>query len=288
MEVGPALIAAGLSPVSPGPGQNSPVANVAMGAPNAAFGTPGYAIPGAWDGKAGLKGDGWGYGWKAGFTWQPSTEFKVGVAYHAAMTMNLKGDATFEYPSTMPPSDLAALQGAGLRNGQGQADLNLPSMASVGFDWTVSPTFSLQGEVARTGWSTFKELRVKFDTGAPDNVTDESWHNTTFASLGGTWKLNQDWSLRAGVGFDQGAVDDAHRTPRIPDNDRKWVALGFSYAFSKKLVLDAGYSHLFIPDGKVELQAGTTAADPNLVRGDLNGSIKADINIAGVAIRYSF
>ena len=288
LKVGPALAAAGLSTVSPGPGQNSPVAAIAMGAPNATFGTPGYATPGAWDGQAGLKGSGWGYGWKAGVIFQPNQDLRIGLAYSAAMTMTLKGDASFSYPAAMPPTDLAALTGAGLRNGQGQADLALPATASLGFDWKASPTFALQGEVARTTWSRFKELRVKFDTGLADSVTDEGWNDTTFVSLGGTWKLNQDWVFRAGLGFDKSAVDDAHRTPRIPDNDRKWVSFGASYTISKKVSVDVGYSRLLIGDGKVMLTSGTTAADPNLTRGNLDGTIKAAINILGASLRYSF
>ena len=284
LKVGSGLAAAGLSPVSPGPGQNSPVATIAMGAPNATFGTPGYAIPGAWDGKAGLKGGGWGYGWKAGFTWQLSPDFRLGGAYSAAMTMNLKGDATFEFPSAIPATDLAALNGAGLRNGKGQADLALPATASLGFDYKVSPTFSLQGEVAQSTWSRFKELRVKFDTGLADSVTDESWKNTWFYSVGGTWKVNQDWAVRGGLAYDQSAVDEAHRTPRIPDNDRKWLSLGVSYNLSKKTAIDVGYTHLFISDSKIKL----SSAGDNLTRGSLNATIKATIDILGVSLRYSF
>ncbi|WP_243315581.1 OmpP1/FadL family transporter [Geothrix paludis] len=284
LKVGSGLAAAGMSPVAPSPTQNSPVATVAMGAPNATFGTPGYAIPGAWDGKAGLKGNGWDYGWKAGFTWQPTKDFRLGAAYSAAVTMTLKGDATFEYPASMPSTDLAALQGAGLRNGKGQADLALPATASLGFDWQVDPAFSFQGEVARSTWSRFKELRVKFDTGLADSVTDESWRDTWFYSLGGTWKMDSTWTFRAGVGFDQGAVDDNHRTPRIPDNDRKWLSVGLSYAFSKKMSMDVGYTHLFISDAKINL----TSAGDNLTRGSLNATMKASIEILGAQLRYSF
>ncbi len=288
LKVGGGLAAAGLSTVSPGPGQNSPVATVAMGAPNATFGTPGFAIPGAWDGTAGLKGDGWGYGYKVGAIFQPSSNFRLGLAYAGAMTMTLKGDATFQFPATMPATDLGALNLAGLRNGGGSAELNLPATASLGFDYKVSPSFSLQGEVARSTWSKFKELRVKFDTGAPDSITDESWNDTTFASLGATWKASNLWTVRAGLAVDQSAVDDAHRTPRIPDNDRKWVSFGVSYQYSRKMAVDIGYSHLFIGDGKVMLSAGTTPTDISVTRGNLNGSIKADINILGAQLRYSF
>jgi long-chain fatty acid transport protein len=284
LKVGPALAAAGVSPVAPGAGQNSPVAVLAMGAPNATLGTPGYAIPGAWDGTAGLKGGGWGTGYKFGMVWEPSQEFRLGVAYSAAMTMTLKGTASFQYPTAMPATDYAALTAAGLTNGAGQADLALPSTTSMGFTWKATPTFTLQGEVARTNWSTFSELRVKFASGAPDSVTNESWQNSNFMSLGGTWKLSDKWSVRAGVAFDQSAVDDAHRTPRIPDNDRRWISAGASYTVSKHTTIDLGYSLLMVPDGKVQL----TAANDNITRGNLSGTMAASINIYGVSVRHSF
>jgi long-chain fatty acid transport protein len=206
--------------------------------------------------------------------------------------MTLKGDATFSYPANMPATDLAALTGGGLKNGRGEADLFLPSTLSLGFDWQATPSFSLQGEAARTTWSRFKELRVKFpDNTAPqttESLTEENWRDTTFLSLGGTWKVNQAWMFRAGVAFDKGAVEDAYRTPRIPDNDRKWVSIGTSYAFSKNVAIDIGFSHLVITDGKVALRAGTAATDPNITRGNLDGTIKAAINILGASLRYSF
>ncbi len=288
LEVGGALAAAGVPTTPLGPGQNSAVANIAMGAPNATFGTPGYAIPGAWDGKAGLKGDGWGYGFKVGATFNPTSDLRIGLAYQSAMSMTLKGNATFEFPAAMPSTDLAALNSAGLRNGKGQADLDLPATASVGFTWKAGPVFTLGGEVARTTWSRFKTLVVKFDTGAPDNITNEDWHDTTFVSVGGTWRLDPVWTLRAGAAYDQGAVDTYRATPRIPDNNRTWASLGLSYAWSRNASVDVGYTHLFIPKGRVELSAGTSPSDPNAVRGSLYGDIKATIDIFGVQMHYRF
>ena len=255
-----------------------------MGAPSAALGTPGYAIPGAWDGTAGLKGGCWAYGYKLGLTYEPSKNFRMGLAFNASMSMTLTGDAEFAYPSAIPATDLGALQAAGLKNGSGQAELNLPATTSLGFDWKVSPTVSLQGELARTNWSTFKELRVHFASGAPDSVTDESWKDSTFSSLGLTWKKSDALTLRAGLALDTSAVDDNHRTPRIPDNDRKWVSLGASYKLTKKMTVDIGYSRLFISDGKTQL----TAANDNITRGSLNGTIVANIHLMGAALRYTF
>jgi long-chain fatty acid transport protein len=288
LKVGSGLAAAGLSPVSPGPGQNSPVAVVAMGAPNATFGTPGYAIPGAWDGKAGLSGGGWGYGYKLGMTYEHGDSFRLGLGHQSGMVMTLKGDATFEFPSALPATDLAALNAGGLRNGKGQAEMKLPSTTSLGLDWKLTPTFSLQGEFAYTTWSTFQELRVKFTDNTPpqttESITAENWNDTSFIALGATWKTSQRMTLRAGLAYDKSAVADAYRTPRIPDNDRKWVSFGGSYVYSRKMTLDFSYTRIFVGDGKVML----TAAGDNITRGSLNGTIQAAINILGAGMRYTF
>lgn len=258
------------------------------------FGAAIGGVPGGYDGKAGLKGDGWGYGFKAGLIWEPTPALRIGLAHQGAMDMTLKGDATFEFPSALPAAGLAGLKAKGYTNGKGSAELNLPATSSLGVNYIVSDTFSLQGEAAQSTWSRFKELRVKFDTGtattptAGDSVTDENWKDTWYYALGGTWKLNQAWAVRAGVAFDQGAVDDTHRTPRIPDNDRKWISLGATYTHSKKISMDFGFTRIFIADGKVNLSAGTSPTDNNATRGSLNGTIKAAIMIFAGQLRYNF
>jgi long-chain fatty acid transport protein len=128
----------------------------------------------------------------------------------------------------------------------------------------------------------------KLDTGAPDSITDESWKDTTFVSLGATWKLDPQWAFRCGLAMDSSAVDAAHRTPRIPDNDRKWVSLGVTYMASRKMSVDVGYTRIFVSDGAVQLTASAALTDPNLTRGNLNGTIQAAINILGAQVRYTF
>ncbi len=275
LAAGAQFAAAGLSTTIPPGGQNSAAASAAM-----AIG----GVPGGYDGKAGLKGDGWGYGFKVGLIWEPTQAFKIGLAHQSAMTMTLKGDASFEIPASLPATGAASLAAKGLKNGGGSAELNLPGTTSLGLNYNVSDTFSLQGEAALSTWSRFAELRVKFDTGAPDSITAENWQDTWFYSLGGTWKMNQAWTLRAGLAFDQSAADDNHRTPRIPDNDRKWVSFGASYTHSKAISMDFGYTHIFVEDGKVNL----SSAGDNITRGSLTGTIKAAINILAAQVRYSF
>jgi long-chain fatty acid transport protein len=260
------------------------------------FGLIGFpaTIPGTIDGTAKLTGNTWGYGYKAGVTYQPTDDLRLGLAYHGAMNMTLKGDIAFQYPGTLSAPAVAGFQAEGFRNGGGQAELNLPADTSFGFDYKVSSAFSFQGEACLTTWSRFKELNVQLtsNTAPPDVITnvitEEHWRDTWFFSLGGVWKVDPAWTLRAGLAHDQGAVTDGFRTPRIPDGDRTWVSLGGSYAFSKSLTVDVGYSHLFVKDSQVNLTTSASQTDPNFTRGNLTGSYKLNANVLAVGARFSF
>jgi long-chain fatty acid transport protein len=173
-------------------------------------------------------------------------------------------------------------------NGPGNATLNLPATASAGFLYDVSKTFSLQGEAAWTGWSVFKDLTVTFPSGQPADVTDESWKDTWFVSLGGICKPSKDWSFKVGLAYDRSPVDTAHRTPRIPDADRTWVTLGASWYVSNSTTLDFAAAKLFAPTVNLGLQSGTTPTAPNFYRGNLTGTYNVGATILAASARFRF
>lgn len=258
------------------------------------FGLIGFpnTIPGTLDGTAKLTGNTWAYGYKAGVTYQPTDDLRMGLAYHAAMNMTLKGDIAFQYPGNLSAAGVAGFQAEGFKNGGGRAELDLPADTSFGFDYKVSSTFSFQGEACLTTWSRFKQLNVELTSNAglpvTNVVTNENWRDTWFFSLGGTWKVNQDWILRTGVAHDQGAVTDGYRTPRIPDGDRTWVSVGASYAYSKSVSVDVGFTHLFVKDSQLNLTTTADQTDPNFTRGNLTGDYKLSANVLAVGLRFSF
>ena len=57
----------------------------------------------------------------------------------------------------------------------------------------------------------------------------EDWDDVWFFALGATWKPNAQWTVRAGAAFDQSPIPDSTRSPRIPGEDRTWIALGAKY-----------------------------------------------------------
>jgi len=109
--------------------------------------------------------------------------------------------------------------------------------------------------------------------------------------LGVNYQLNNDWKLRFGTAYDKTPVQDAFRTPRLPDADRIWLALGAQWQFSKQGALDFGYAHEFVDDATSNLPSTDPApmpGFPNTPKGALRGTYKANVNILGIQVKYSF
>ena len=66
---------------------------------------------------------------------------------------------------------------------------------------------------------------------------DDSWRY----ALGGTYYLDPQWTLRAGMALDKQA---SYNTISIPDTQRLWYSLGGSYQASEALSLDLGLAYL--------------------------------------------
>jgi long-chain fatty acid transport protein len=142
------------------------------------------------------------------------------------------------------------------------------------------------GEVAWTNWSRFDELRVEFDNPLQaDSVTEEHWHDSWFFALGLTRRLGESATLRAGVALDTSPIDRSARTPRIPGNDRTWIALGAGWRPWPNVALDAAYTHIFVEDGPVDLVA---AAPGNASRGSLSGRYENGIDLLSLQARVAF
>lgn len=227
------------------------------------------------DGEAELEGDDWGWGFNAGLMYELDRT-RFGLAYRSKVDQKLEGDVDFN-------NTPGALQGLGIFIDDGvSAQVSLPEMVSLSIHHELNPKVAIMGDVTWTNWSRFDELRVKFDTNPQaDLVTPEEWDDSWRYSLGLSYRYNDSWTLRTGVAYDQTPIPSAElRTPRIPGNDRKWLALGASYRQSDRLQFDVGYAHLFVSDTPINNTNNTGAT--------LVGSYESSVDILSAQLRWSF
>jgi len=232
------------------------------------------------DGSVSLEGDSWGVGYNLGLLYEFTKNTRAGVAYRSRIKQKLEGDAEFsDVPAGLAP--VPVFKGTGVK-----ADITTPDTLSMSVFHNFTPQWSIMADVTWTNWSLLKELRVRFDNpNQPDAVTTENWQDSWRYSLGLTYLPNSKWLLRAGIAYDTAAVADAeHRTPRIPDADRFWTAIGMGYKVSQAVSFDLGYAHLFISDSRID-QAPT---GENAVRGGLQGTYDSHIDIISAQLNMRF
>lgn len=240
---------------------------------------PGGFFPQAKDGSVKVEGHDWSYGFNLGALFQVSPETRIGVAYRSKISHELSGgNASFSKPAGLPGPIAASPT---FTDSGAKASITLPESFSLSVFSQINPQWAVLGDVTWTRWSRFKELRIRFDNGAPDSVTPEEWDDSYRVSLGASYQLNNAWKLRGGVAYDRTPVKDEFRTPRIPDNDRTWVAVGANYRLATADSLDFAYSHGFLKD------ASLNKAEPP-VGGTLVGKYDTKVDVLSVQYTHSF
>ena len=91
--------------------------------------------------------------------------------------------------------------------------------------------------------------------------------------------MDDTWSFRGGVAYDEASASDLYRTPRIPDGARTWVALGGQYRLSKQGAIDFGYAHLFVEDVALNSRGGGTT---------LSGEYESQVDVFSAQYTHSF
>lgn len=244
------------------------------------------------DGFADLEGDNFddlGLGFNLGLHYMITNNTSIGVAYRSEIDLEVEGDADFSLPEV---TDAASGATAGVIGASPlfvdtdlNADVTLPASFSVSLAHQTGKITWL-ADATWTGWSSFDELRIEYDNESqPDSVTTEDWDDTIRYAFGLDYQFSDKLVLRAGFALDETPIpNDERRTPRVPDSDREWVSMGFSYQATKMVSIDFGYSHLFIDDTKIDNEFESSV--PTITH-QLVGEYEADVDIISAQLNWT-
>ena len=165
------------------------------------------------------------------------------------------------------------------------ARLTTPASLTVGAYHELNKDWAVMAEYSRVYWSSFKNLVIDGEKNGQMSFTPERWKDTSFYALGVSKQLDEQWKLRLGIAYEQGAVGTEYRTPRIPDSSRLWQSAGLEYKYNDKLTFNVGYTYIDADKAKVNLK-GTHTGDEN--RGAFNANYSNKVNILAGSITYNF
>lgn len=165
------------------------------------------------------------------------------------------------------------------------ADPELPASIILSGYFKTAPKWATTATVKYTLWHRFGVF--------PGKTTDKTllqllgkenldvpyrWKDSWNFALGEDYYLNNNWTLRGGVSYDQSpSRSNTYRTNRIPDTDRVWLSLGASYA-KDNYQIDLGYAHLFFAHGRTR----------NSPSRDANAKYHSYSNMLGLNFQYKF
>ncbi|WCE31272.1 outer membrane protein transport protein [Vibrio sp. SCSIO 43137] len=200
--------------------------------------------------------DGWGVGFNVGGVYEMDENNRFGLAYRYSPTIEAK-------------------------DGSQKIKLPLPDIAEFsGFHKLENTDFAVHYSFQYIGWKAFDKLTLNGNT-----LKDYNWKNAYHISLGGTYYLNKDWTLRAGYMFDESAQDKT-TSFSVPDSDRQWFSAGFTYHLTEKSNVDFGFTYLLGQD--VNVSESSNLPNTNIVASTMTGKTHADAILMGLQYSRSF
>ncbi|MEZ8990708.1 outer membrane protein transport protein [Vibrio breoganii] len=196
--------------------------------------------------------DGWGVGFNIGTVYELNENNRFGLSYRYSPEITAKDDKGQEI--TLPLPDMAEFSG---------------------YHRIQDTAFAVHYSVQWIGWSAFD--KIEFDNLSPTDspvgipeggsyTAQYQWQDGWHYAIGGTWYVNDKFTLRTGYMHDTAAQDEI-TSISVPDSDRNWISGGATYHFNENSNLDFGITYLIGSDEDVDegLITATTRADAILV-----------------------
>ncbi|UJF18730.1 OmpP1/FadL family transporter [Vibrio sp. SS-MA-C1-2] len=191
---------------------------------------------------------GFGVGFNVGTVYEINDNNRFGLSYHYSPDITAEDDDNNKI--TLPLPDMLEFSG---------------------YNRFTGTKFAVHYSIQWINWSEFDLL--DFSGSGPYGDMESSkyeWKDGYHFALGGTYYLNNDWTLRAGYMYDISAQDEI-TSISVPDSDRQWFSAGFTYHINQKSNVDFGFTYLLGQDiDATEVQDissinATTHADAVLV-----------------------
>lgn len=193
-------------------------------------------------------------GYQLGMLYEFNDSTRIGVGYRSEIKHKLKGKmkSSGSELSNIPGYEAQGAGADALMNQRISARLDTPALLSMGIYHDINDRWAVMAEYQRVFWSSFQNLTFISRSGMNNPATpgcisrvEEKWRDTNFYALGTSYMLDEQWKLRLGIAYDQGAVRLQHRTPRIPDTDRVWYSAGLNYQYNEHLSFNTTYTYMY-------------------------------------------
>ena len=231
-----------------------------------------------------VNGDSWAWGVNLGIMYEPTETLRFGLSYRSAICHDAEGDikmtAGVETPIGLMTQPVGSLDDFKVR-------VTTPDTIMATATWEATQDLRLSGLVRWARWSNLDQLNIRSSMiPGGEKVNEYNWEDTWLFSVGADYRVNNNWTVRGGIAYETGAVDEAETRPAtIPDVDRVWLSLGGTYHYNKQIQFDFGATWL-MGVGNMDLyhEAAGNGGDASKI-GEYDN---LDAYIIGAQVQYRF
>lgn len=219
-----------------------------------------------------------GIGFSAGLTYTPFKGTELGIGYRSSVNQSAVGRQSFTGAIPGLPGTPGSFPVT--------IDQTTPELVTASIRQTVNDklAISLTGE-----WQNWRRISQVNVGGSPvGSALPLSFRDGWLVSLGGEYKFDPKWTLRAGVAYDFSPVTDRARTLTVPDSDRLILSGGLQYRWSPQITLSAAYTAELFQRAPINGSFNVTV--PNLGVGTVAYSTNTDVvaHIVSAGLTFKF
>jgi long-chain fatty acid transport protein len=225
------------------------------------------------DGHVNIKGNANSTGYNVGLMIHPMKKLSIGIDYRSEVEMKVSGaDAKFTVPASLSTNFPA----------ENKVDVTLPCPANLDFgaSYDISDKLLVGFSLNYVFWEIYDSLIFDFETNTSsllDSHNPREYSNALIIRVGGQYKINDKFTVRAGGYYDPTPVNKDYFNPETPSLDITALTCGLSYKPCPKLSIDAAFLYLM---GK--------EMDMMYTPDNFGGKYKTRFYIPGIGFSYNF
>lgn len=207
-----------------------------------------------------IDSDGVEIGFNTGLAYVVNEDHRFGLSYRYSPEMKTEGDMAM---TGVPASSL---------------NVPLPDIVEFSGHHQLTTELAFHYSLQWVNWSEFDALTSN-EYSTP--VKEYRWKDAGHLSLGATYVLSPEWTVRGGYMYDASPVDTL-TSLSIPDTNRHWYSMGASYQVASAHRIDVGVSYILGQETSVNESLTTVASS------HMESVVGATAWLVGVQYNHTF
>lgn len=232
-----------------------------------------FGVPGAPDASYRFKASDWAFGYNLGMLVDLGGT-RVGLTYRSSTHHKLEGGLDFTGASPL----------LGMISGPATAKAQMPATTGLSITSEITPDLSVSAELQFTQWSVFKNVVIESQNPPFPNI--QGYRDSWMVAAGGVYKLDDQWSIKGGISFDETPVTSRYRAVSLADTDRYLVGVGAEVKLTDSMTMEAAYGHSFAFN-RPNMNSSINNSDAITHSVTLNGRYDINVDILAVSFRYA-